>query len=60
MIRYGRSYAVVGTWALMLLVGPAQASDLGDLVKKGDVEAVTSALDAGTPVDELDGGVSAL
>jgi cytochrome c len=61
MIRYVRSSVVLTIWAaVMLLAGPAQAVDLADLVKKGDVAAVTSALDGGTPVDQLDGGVTAL
>jgi cytochrome c len=38
---------------------PAQPSNLGDLVKKGDVAAVTSALDKGAAINEVD-GLSAL
>lgn len=55
MIMRGR----VWWWVLVLLALPAQASELGDLVRKGDVAAVTSVLDKGAAVDEID-GVTAL
>lgn len=61
MVRYGRRGTFVGVWvALMLVVGQAQAVDLSGLAKEGDVAGITSALDAGTPVDQIDGGVTAL
>lgn len=46
-------------WVLWLFTLPVQASSLGDLVKTGDVAAVTSALDKGAAVNEID-GVTAL
>ncbi len=56
-----------GAWARVILASlvlwlfslPAQASNLGDLVKKGDVAAVKSALDKGAEINEID-GVTAL
>ncbi|MFC3204836.1 ankyrin repeat domain-containing protein [Aquamicrobium soli] len=47
------------SWVLWLFTLPVQASNLGDLVKTGDVAAVTSALDKGAAVNEID-GVTAL
>ncbi|TIQ26423.1 MAG: c-type cytochrome [Mesorhizobium sp.] len=44
---------------LWLFALPAQASNLGDLVKHGDVAAVASALDKGAAINEID-GVTAL
>lgn len=55
MIMRGR----VWWWVLCLLALPAQASELGDLVKAGDVAGVTAALDKGAAIDEVD-GVTAL
>ncbi|AZO30868.1 ankyrin repeat domain-containing protein [Mesorhizobium sp. M1B.F.Ca.ET.045.04.1.1] len=59
MIERGCAWARRATWAFWLLALPAQASSLGDLVKKGDVAAVASALDKGAAVNEID-GVTAL
>jgi cytochrome c len=50
---------VRASWILWLFALPAQASNLGDLVKNGDVAAVTSALDKGAAINEID-GVTAL
>jgi cytochrome c len=47
------------SWVLWLFALPVQASDLGDLVKNGDAAAVTSALDKGAAINEID-GVTAL
>lgn len=55
MIMRGR----VWWWVLCLLALPAQASELGDLAKAGDVAGVTAALDKGAAIDEID-GVTAL
>jgi cytochrome c len=44
----------------LLLGWPAQAGQLVDLAKNGDVAGVTTALDNGAAVDEIDGGVTAL
>jgi cytochrome c len=52
-------WAVRTSWVLWLFALPAQASNLGDLVKNGDVAAVTSALDKGAAINEID-GVTAL
>ncbi|RYG87753.1 MAG: c-type cytochrome [Alphaproteobacteria bacterium] len=52
--------AMVGAMALLLFAGSAAAVDLGDLAKQGDLAAVTMALEEGTPVDQLEGGVTAL
>lgn len=57
MIKPGRMWTLWVSCALLAL--PAQASSLGDLVKDGDVAAVTSALDKGADVNEID-GVTAL
>jgi cytochrome c len=59
MIKRGRVWVMRASWVLWLFTLPAQASNLGDLVKKGDVAAVTSALDKGAPINEVD-GVTAL
>lgn len=59
MIWRGRAFAIGACGLLWLLAQPAQASELGDLARKGDVAAVAAALDKGAPVDELD-GVTAL
>jgi len=61
MITYGHAWVMgVAASALLLLALSARASELTDLVKKGDVASVTSALDSGAAVDELYGGVTAL
>ncbi|RWF05624.1 MAG: ankyrin repeat domain-containing protein [Mesorhizobium sp.] len=54
-----RMWVIRALWVLWLFTLPAQASNLGDLVKNGDVAAVVSALDKGAAVDEID-GVTAL
>ncbi len=59
MIVRGRIWALAAL-TIVLLLGPAQASDLVNLAKTGDIAAVTSALDAGAAVDELDAGITAL
>jgi len=59
MIKRGRMWVIRASSVLWFLALPAQASDLGDLVKKGDVAAVTSALDKGAAINEVD-GVTAL
>src|SRR5438445_2801181 len=59
MMRRGRVWVIRASWALWLVTLPAQASNLGDLVRNGDVAAVTSALDRGAAVNEID-GVTAL
>jgi cytochrome c len=59
MIRRGRMWLTRASWVLWLLTLPAQASNLGDLVRTGDVAAVTSALDKGAAINEID-GVTAL
>ncbi|RAZ89866.1 hypothetical protein DPM33_16970 [Mesorhizobium hawassense] len=46
-------------WVLWLVALPAQAGNLGDLVKNGDVAGVASALDKGAAINEID-GVTAL
>jgi cytochrome c len=58
MIKRGRMWVLRASWVLWLftlLTLPAQASNLGDLVRNGDVAAVTSALDKGAAIDEIDG-----
>jgi cytochrome c len=60
MIARGCALALGAALALSLVAPVASASEFIDLVKAGDVAAVTSLLDSGTPVDELDGGVTAL
>jgi cytochrome c len=52
-------WAMRASWVLWLFALPVQASDLGDLVKNGDAAAVTSALDKGAAINEID-GVTAL
>jgi cytochrome c len=59
MINRGRMWVVRASWILWLFALPAQASNLGDLVKNGDVAAVASALDKGAAINEID-GVTAL
>jgi len=59
MMKIGLIWVIRTSWILWLLTLPAQASSLGDLVRKGDVAAVTSALDKGAAIDEMD-GVTAL
>ncbi|WP_198327509.1 ankyrin repeat domain-containing protein [Mesorhizobium sp. WSM1497] len=59
MVKPGRKWMLWGSCALWLLALPAQASRLGDLVKNGDLPAVTAALDKGLDVNEID-GVTAL
>ena len=59
MIKRGRMWVIRASWVLWLFTLPAQASNLGDLVKNGDVAAVTSALDKGAAINEID-GVTAL
>lgn len=59
MIKRGRIWVIRATWVLWLLTLPAQASNLGDLVRNGDVAGVTSALDKGAAINEID-GVTAL
>ncbi|MRX37162.1 ankyrin repeat domain-containing protein [Aminobacter sp. MDW-2] len=52
--------SLIGALSLLwLLALPAQANELGDLVRNGDAAAVTSALDKGAAIDEID-GVTAL
>ncbi|MEO7223485.1 MAG: ankyrin repeat domain-containing protein, partial [Devosia sp.] len=60
MIIRGRIWAIAALTIFLLLGWPAQASELVDLAKSGDIAAVTSALDGGAAVDEIDGGVTAL
>jgi cytochrome c len=59
MTSRGRMWAMRASWVLWLFALPAQASNLGDLVKNGDVAAVASALDKGAAINEID-GVTAL
>ena len=60
MITRGRMWVIHASWVVLwLFTLPAQASNLGDLVRNGDVAAVASALDKGTAIDEID-GVTAL
>jgi hypothetical protein len=59
MIKRGRMWVIRASWVLWLFALPAQASNLGDLVRNGDVAAVTSALDKGAAIDEIN-GVTAL
>ncbi len=59
MTERGRVWVMRAWWALWLFTLPAHASNLGDLVKQGDVAAVTSALDEGAAINEID-GVTAL
>ncbi|SUU90734.1 cytochrome c [Aminobacter aminovorans] len=55
-----KALSVIGAVPLLCLLAlPAQANELGDLVRSGDVAAVTSALDKGAAIDEID-GVTAL
>ena len=60
MIRRARIWAMGAVWILCLLGWPAQASELVDLAKKGDIAAVTAVLDGGAAVDEIGDGVTAL
>lgn len=55
-----RKVCAVAAAVLLLLVGPVRAVDLGELAEQGDVSAVMAALDGGTPVDQVEGGVTAL
>ena len=59
MMKIGLIWVIRASWVLWLITLPAQANTLGDLVRKGDVAAVTSALDKGAAIDEMD-GVTAL
>lgn len=59
MIKLARMWMIGASAALWLVALPAQANELGDLVRSGDVAAVTSALDKGAAIDEID-GVTAL
>lgn len=59
MTKRRRMWAIRATLVLGLFTLPAQASNLGDLVRNGDVAAVTSALDKGAAINEID-GVTAL
>ena len=59
MIKRGRMWVIRASWVLWLFTLPAQAGNLGDLVRNGDVAAVTSALDKGAAINEVD-GVTAL
>ncbi|WAX94270.1 ankyrin repeat domain-containing protein [Aminobacter sp. NyZ550] len=59
MIKQARMWMIGASAALWLVALPAQANELGDLVRSGDVAAVTAALDRGAAVDEID-GVTAL
>jgi cytochrome c len=59
MIKQARMWMIGASAALWLVALPAQANELGDLVRTGDVAAVTSALDKGAAIDEID-GVTAL
>jgi cytochrome c len=52
-------WVIRASWVFWLFALPSQASDLGDLVRSGDVAAVASALDKGAAIDEID-GVTAL
>lgn len=54
-----RMWMIGASWALWLFTLPVQASNLGDLVRNGDVAGVTSALDKGAAINEID-GVTAL
>jgi cytochrome c len=60
VISRGRIWAIGTFWISLALGWPAQASELVDLAKIGDIAGVSSVLDGGTAVDELAGGVSAL
>jgi cytochrome c len=59
MLKRIRVWVLWASWFLCILALPAQASALGDLVKSGDIAAVTAALEGGADVNELD-GVTAL
>ncbi|BCG80205.1 ankyrin repeat domain-containing protein [Mesorhizobium sp. 113-3-3] len=59
MIKRRRMWVMRASWVLWLFTLPAQASNLGDLVRNGDVAGVTSALDNGAAINEID-GVTAL
>jgi len=59
MIKRARIWVIRATWVLWLLALPAQASNLGDFARNGDVAAMTSALDKGAAINEID-GVTAL
>ncbi|MER9587050.1 ankyrin repeat domain-containing protein [Mesorhizobium sp. M0276] len=59
MIKRGRMWVTRASCVLCLFTLPAHASNLGDLVRNGDVAAVASALDKGAAVNEID-GVTAL
>jgi cytochrome c len=59
MIKRAREWVIRASWVVWLFALPAQAGDLRDLVRNGDVAAVTSALDKGAAIDEIN-GVSAL
>jgi cytochrome c len=59
MIKPARMWVIRALWVLWCFTLPAQASNLNDLVKNGDVAAVTSALDKGAAINEID-GVTAL
>lgn len=60
MIKRGRIWAVASLWIVLLVGSPACASELVDLAKGGDIAGVTSVLDSGLAIDELNGGVTAL
>ncbi|RJT34341.1 ankyrin repeat domain-containing protein [Mesorhizobium waimense] len=59
MIKRARIWVIRASWVHWLFTLPAQASNLADLVRNGDVAAVTSALDNGAAINEID-GVTAL
>ena len=59
MIKPGRMWVIQSAWILWSFTVPAQAGNLNDLAKNGDVAGVASALDKGAAVDEVD-GVTAL
>lgn len=60
MITFVRSCALVGVWALVLISSSALASSIVEMVKIGDIAAVTAALDEGAAVDQTEGGITAL
>lgn len=59
MIKQRRMWAIGAWWCACLFALSVEASELGELVKHGDVAAVASALAEGAAINEID-GVTAL